>query len=151
MIITNLEADKGYTPIVHGNSYIQVISWDEAGNLNPRAMLTYPQSPEPESPHYSDLTEIRAQGGWIRLPFTDAEIEADPNLRAPNLTERDQGTPRTALAHSAQHLQLRSCNQVGACPGVSGQFAHTLSPIEFRDRVDRCFALGLCPRKPHGI
>ncbi|MDE0269852.1 MAG: penicillin acylase family protein, partial [Gammaproteobacteria bacterium] len=77
----------GYTPIIHGNSYMQVISWDEAGNLDPRAMLTYSQSPEPESPHYSDLTEIHAQGVWIRLPFTDAEIEADPNLRILNLTE----------------------------------------------------------------
>ena len=87
MIVTNLNGDKGYTPIIHGNSYMQVISWDEAGNLDPRAMLTYSQSPEPESPHYSDLTEIHAQGGWIRLPFTDAEIEADPNLRTLNLTE----------------------------------------------------------------
>lgn len=87
MIITSLDPEKGYTPIVHGNSYIQVISWDKEGNLDPRAMLTYSQSPEPESPHYSDLTEIHAQGGWIRLPFTDAEIEADPNLRTLNLTE----------------------------------------------------------------
>ena len=87
MIITSLDPEKGYTPIIHGNSYIQVISWDEEGNLDPRAMLTYSQSPEPESPHYSDLTEIHAQGGWIRLPFTDAEIEADPNLRTLNLTE----------------------------------------------------------------
>ena len=87
MIVTNLNGEKGYTPIIHGNSYMQVISWDEAGNLDPRAMLTYSQSPEPESPHYSDLTEIHAQGGWVRLPFTDAEIEADPNLKTLNLTE----------------------------------------------------------------
>ena len=87
MIVTNLDPERGYTPIIHGNSYMQVISWDEAGNLDPRAMLTYSQSPEPDSPHYSDLTEIHAQGDWIRLPFTDAEIEADPNLRILNLTE----------------------------------------------------------------
>ena len=87
MTVTNLQPGKGYTPIIHGNSYIQVISWDAAGNLDPRAMLTYSQSPEPDSPHYSDLTEIYAQGGWMRLPFTDAEIEADPNLRTLNLAE----------------------------------------------------------------
>ncbi|MCY4343933.1 MAG: penicillin acylase family protein [Gammaproteobacteria bacterium] len=87
MIVTKLNGEKGYTPIIHGNSYIQVISWDAEGNLDPRAMLTYSQSPEPDSPHYSDLTEIHAQGGWIRLPFTDADIEADPNLRTLNLTE----------------------------------------------------------------
>jgi acyl-homoserine-lactone acylase len=81
MIVTNLQADKGYTPIVHGNSFIQVTSWDKDGKLDPRVMLTYSQSPEPESDHYSDLTDIYSQGGWITLPFTDEEIEADPNLR----------------------------------------------------------------------
>ena len=81
MIVTNLEEDKGYSPIIHGNSFVHVTSWDEEGNLDPRAILTYSQSPEPESAHYSDQTEIYSQGGWITLPFTDEEIEADPNLR----------------------------------------------------------------------
>ena len=87
MIVTRLNPDKGYTPIIHGNSYIQAVSWDKAGKLQPRAMLTYSQSPEPESPHYSDLTELYAQGKWITLPFTEAEIAADPNLITLNLTE----------------------------------------------------------------
>lgn len=87
MIMADLDAEKGYSPIVHGNSYIQVVSWDERGRVQPSAMLTYSQSPEPESPHYSDLTEIYAQGGWIDLPFTEAEIEADPNLKRLQLSE----------------------------------------------------------------
>lgn len=87
MIVTRLQPEKGYTPIIHGNSYIQVISWDEQGTLRPTAMLTYSQSPEPESAHYSDLTEIYAAGGWIDLPFTEQEIAADPNLRRLHLTE----------------------------------------------------------------
>ena len=87
MIVTELKPEAGYTPIVHGNSYIQVISWDETGNLDARAMLTYSQSPESDSAHYSDLTEIYATGGWINLPFTDAEIAADPNLRHIQLVE----------------------------------------------------------------
>ncbi len=87
MIVTRLQPEKGYTPIIHGNSYIQVISWDEQGALRPTAMLTYSQSPEPESAHYSDLTELYAAGGWIELPFTEQEIAADPNLRRLHLTE----------------------------------------------------------------
>lgn len=87
MIMSDLSADNGYTPIIHGNSYIQVISWDEEGVLKPTAMLTYSQSPEPESSYYSDLTEIYSQGGWIDLPFTDAQIEADPNLSRLKLVE----------------------------------------------------------------
>ncbi len=50
-------------------------------------MLTYSQSPEPDSPHDKDLTELYAAGEWIDLPFTDAEIEADPNLQRLTLTE----------------------------------------------------------------
>ncbi len=87
MIMSDLSADKGYTPIIHGNSYIQVISWDEEGTLEPTAMLTYSQSPEPESNYYSDLTEIYAEGGWITLPFAEADIEADPNLSRLKLVE----------------------------------------------------------------
>lgn len=85
MIVSRLDPEKGYTPIVHGNSFVQVISWDEEGNLDPRAILTYSQSPEPESPHFKDQTEIYSKSEWIRLPFTDAEIEADPQLRTVRL------------------------------------------------------------------
>jgi acyl-homoserine-lactone acylase len=80
MIVANLQKDKGYTPIRHGNSFIQVISWDEAGNLDARGMLTYSQSQEPESEHYDDLTRLYSDGKWIRFPFTEAEIQADPEL-----------------------------------------------------------------------
>ena len=92
--------EKGYTPIIHGNSYIQVISWDKAGKLQPTAMLTYSQSPEPESAHYSDLTELYAAGGWIDLPFTDQEIDADPNLRRLKLVGRQDVTAElNAVGH----------------------------------------------------
>ena len=87
MIITELAGPEGYTPIIHGNSYMQVISWDEAGNLDPRAILTYSQSPEPDSPYYADQTELYAQGRWLRLPFSDEEIEADPELTRVRLEE----------------------------------------------------------------
>lgn len=80
MIAANLQKDKGYTPIRHGNSFIQVISWDEAGNLEARGILTYSQSQEPESDHYDDLTRLYSHGQWIRFPFTEAEIQADDKL-----------------------------------------------------------------------
>lgn len=87
MIVTELNGEDGYTPITHGNSYIQVISWDEHGNLDPRAILTYSQSPEPESPFYSDQTEIYAQGGWLDLPFAEAEIMAEQQGELLTLSE----------------------------------------------------------------
>ena len=80
-INTGFTDGKGYTPIEHGNSYIQVVTWDDDGNPDARGILTYSQSPEADSPHYSDQTELYASGEWINLPFTEAEISADPNLR----------------------------------------------------------------------
>ena len=87
MIVANLSKDKGYSPILHGNSYIQVISWDEDGNLKPGGILTYSQSQEADSSHYSDLTEVYSRREWIDFPFTDDEILADPELSTLTLTE----------------------------------------------------------------
>ena len=86
-IISRLTEGKGYSPIIAGNSYVQVVSWDEEGNLDARGMLTYSQSPEADSPHYSDLTELYSRNQWIRFPFSEEEIAADPNLKTLTLSE----------------------------------------------------------------
>lgn len=86
-IVTDFTDGKGYTPIVHGNSYIQVVGWDESGNLDARGILTYSQSPEPDSPHYADQTRLYSRGGWVDFPFTEEEIAADPELRVLTLRE----------------------------------------------------------------
>lgn len=87
MIMANLEKGKGYTPIIHGNSYIQVISWDKEGKLDARGILTYSQSQEPDSAHYSDQTQLYSKGKWLEFPFTEQEISADPNLKVIRLTQ----------------------------------------------------------------
>lgn len=87
LIGANLSKDRAYNPIIYGNSYIQVISWDEDGKLQPSGILTYSQSQEPESEHYADLTELYSRGEWIDFPFSEEEIIADPNLRTLTLTE----------------------------------------------------------------
>lgn len=84
-INTDFTAGKGYTPIVHGNSYIQVVTWNENGAPDARGILTYSQSPEPDSSHYSDQTELYARGEWLQLPFTEEDILADANLKTLNL------------------------------------------------------------------
>ncbi len=65
---------EGYTPVVTGNSYIQVVTWDDTGNPDVRAILTYSQSPELESPYYADQTRLYSKGQWIKLPFTEEQI-----------------------------------------------------------------------------
>ncbi len=86
-IVTEFSSGEGYTPIVHGNSYIQTIGWDEAGNLDAHGILTYSQSPEPDSPHYADQTQLYSRGELIEFPFTEEEIQADPKLRVVTLQE----------------------------------------------------------------
>jgi acyl-homoserine-lactone acylase len=82
-----LKKGSGYTPISGGNSFIQVVSWDEAGNLDARGVLTYSQSQEADSMHNSDFTRLYSEGGWLKLPFTDTEIDADVELRILHLAE----------------------------------------------------------------
>ncbi|MDX2428199.1 MAG: penicillin acylase family protein [Xanthomonadales bacterium] len=87
MIVAGLQEEKGYTPIVHGNSYMQVISWDQQGRLDARGMLTYSQSQDPDSAHYDDLTRLYSDRQWIHFPFSDEEIQADPELFVLDLLE----------------------------------------------------------------
>ena len=86
-INTDFTKAKGYTPILHGNSYVQVVTWNEKGTPDARGILTYSQSPEPDSPHYYDQTELYARGEWLQLPFTETEILADPNLQTLTLED----------------------------------------------------------------
>ncbi len=76
----------GYTPIVSGSSYIQVVSFDASGPVA-RGILTYSQSTDPASPQFDDQTKRYSTGAWVNLPFKAADIAADPNLKTLNLRE----------------------------------------------------------------
>jgi acyl-homoserine-lactone acylase len=81
------EAANAYSPIIHGNSYMQVISWDDNGRVDARAILSYSQSEDPRSPHFADQTRLYAQSQWVKLPFYEEDILADPQLRTLRLQE----------------------------------------------------------------
>ncbi len=87
MIVSQLQPEVGYTPIVHGNSYIQVVNWDEGDRVRARAILTYSQSDNPASPYYADQTRLYSRGEWIDLPFYEEDIVADPGYVLINLQE----------------------------------------------------------------
>jgi acyl-homoserine-lactone acylase len=80
-------AANAYTPIRHGNSYMQVISWDEAGRVDARAILSYSQSEDPRSDHFADQTRLYSQSQWLDLPFYGEDILADPALQTLTLRE----------------------------------------------------------------
>ncbi|WP_137938627.1 acylase [Chitinivorax sp. B] len=71
----------GYTEAVSGSSYIQTVSWDRQGPIA-EAMLTYSQSTDPDSSHFMDQAmPLYQKKVFAKLPFSDAEIQADPNYR----------------------------------------------------------------------
>jgi acyl-homoserine-lactone acylase len=76
VISSNLVDGEGYSDIPHGNSYIQTVTWDETQCPDAFAVLTYSQSVDPASPHYSDMTEVYSAGDWNDMPFCPEDIEA---------------------------------------------------------------------------
>ncbi|MBL8266349.1 acylase [Steroidobacter sp.] len=80
------DARDGNLRVRFGSSYIQVVQFEDDG---PRveAFLTYSQSTDPASPHFSDQTPRFGELGWIPLPFTEAQIKADPEYRSTKLEE----------------------------------------------------------------
>ena len=77
VIISTLVDGEGYSDITYGNSYIHTVTWDETQCPDAFAVLTYSQSVDPASPHYSDMTEVYSAGGWNDMPFCPEDIEAD--------------------------------------------------------------------------
>jgi acyl-homoserine-lactone acylase len=79
-------ADPSTNAGAYGNSYIQFVTWDDAGPVA-EGILTYSQSSNPASVHFSDQTRKYAAGEWIKLPYTDAQIKADANYKIVQISE----------------------------------------------------------------
>lgn len=61
---------------VHGTSYIQIVTFDDAGPVAD-AILSYSQSTDPASPHFVDQTRAYSAKQWHRLPFHAKAIKAE--------------------------------------------------------------------------
>lgn len=77
---------SGYRQIVWGTSYVQTVSFDKAGPIA-EAMLLYGQSVDPRSAYYGDQIGQYSAKRWPVLPFTPAQIRADPHYMVTTLTE----------------------------------------------------------------
>lgn len=67
-----------------GTTFLMAVTLTDDG---PRAatLLTYGQSANPRSPHYTDQTRLFARGRWVTERFTQEEILADPQLKVTTL------------------------------------------------------------------
>jgi len=67
--------EKGY-PVVHGSSFIMALEFTDQGP-RAKAFLTYGQSGDPASPHFTDQTELFAKKQWRPVLFKESDIKAD--------------------------------------------------------------------------
>lgn len=79
-------ADPATNEGAFGNSYIQFVTWDSSGPVA-EGILTYSQSSDPTSAHFSDQTRKYVAGEWVKLPYTDKQIKADANYSERTLFE----------------------------------------------------------------
>ena len=70
----------------YGNSYLQVVSFP-AGRVEAHTLLSFSQSDDPASAHYGDYTRRYGAKQWLRVPFSEAEIKADPDYKSISLRE----------------------------------------------------------------
>lgn len=86
VITSSLVPGEGYSNIRHGNSYMQAVTWDESDCPDAYAMLTYSQSTDPASDNYADSTQLYSNGGWIDMPFCEADRDAQ-EIRRETISE----------------------------------------------------------------
>ncbi len=71
---------------VHGTSYIQIVGFDDAGPVVD-AILSYSQSTDPASAHFTDQTRAYSAKAWHRLPFHADDIAAQTITPAKQIAE----------------------------------------------------------------
>ena len=71
----SLEPKLGWTSIRHGASWIMTVEFTDKGPVS-QGILTYSESTDSTSPHWSDQTHLYSQKGWDDLRFTEAAVEA---------------------------------------------------------------------------
>ena len=81
---------QGKRLVVSGTSYLQLVSFTDKGP-EARGLLASSQSSEAASAHASDQTKAFAAKQLAVIPFTEAQIKADPAYREVVISERDKG------------------------------------------------------------
>ncbi|QTD96414.1 penicillin acylase family protein [Streptomyces cyanogenus] len=81
-------AHGGYTEVVMGSSHIQAVGWNGSGCPVARTLLTYSQSSNPHSPHYSDQTRLFSRQRWVTPRFCEKDILSSPALKVVHVRER---------------------------------------------------------------
>ncbi|MFI7413355.1 penicillin acylase family protein [Streptomyces sp. NPDC049627] len=82
------QAHGGYREVTTGSSHIQAVGWDGSRCPVVRTLLTYSQSSNPGSPHFSDQTRLFSGEKWVTSRFCEKDIAASPALQVVRVRER---------------------------------------------------------------
>ncbi|MDJ0879999.1 MAG: penicillin acylase family protein [Halieaceae bacterium] len=75
--ISSRLSNGGYINPTSGNSYIQIVTWDESECPIADVILVPSQSTDPDSPHFADQTRLYSNKEWVRFPFCEDDIQAN--------------------------------------------------------------------------
>ena len=78
--------DDGKLEVVSGTSYLQVVSFDEKGP-HAQGLLAFSLSSDPASKYSRDQTEAFSKKQWSVLPFTEQQIQADPQYQVQTIRQ----------------------------------------------------------------
>ncbi|MFD7054919.1 penicillin acylase family protein [Streptomyces mirabilis] len=81
------DKSAGYTEVLDGSNYMQVVAFAQGKCPDARTLLTYSQSPNPKSPHYSDQTKLFSKERWVRARFCEGDILSSPALKVIHVSE----------------------------------------------------------------
>lgn len=82
--------DDGKLEVIGGTSYLQVVSFDEKGP-HAQGLLAFSLSSDPMSKYSRDQTEAFSKKQWSVLPFTEQQIQADPQYQVQTIKQDQAG------------------------------------------------------------
>jgi acyl-homoserine-lactone acylase len=78
--IQSVPREDGKLEVVSGTSYLQVVTFDDKGP-HAQGLLAFSLSSDPASKYSRDQTEAFSKKQWSVLPFTEQQIQADPQYQ----------------------------------------------------------------------
>lgn len=78
----------GHTEFTHGGTYLHVVAFNGTGCPDTTTLLTYSQSADPTSAHYSDQTELYSRKQWVTERYCEKDILASPSLEVVRVSKR---------------------------------------------------------------
>jgi acyl-homoserine-lactone acylase len=93
--IQSVPREDGKLEVVSGTSYLQVVTFDEKGP-HAQGLLAFSLSSDPASKYSRDQTEAFSKKQWSVLPFTEQQIQADPQYQVQTIRDALDKTGKVA-------------------------------------------------------